>query len=1070
MNSMKNFGVTIWTLLFCLAGAFHLSAQGPTATVLGTVTDASGAAIPEAALQVKNSETGTVTNATSDTEGRYRVPDLPIGNYSVSTTKQGFQTSVRTGITLSVGQTAVVDFLLPVGQAQQTVTVESQVSQVETTTAAVSSLVDQTQMRELPLNGRNVQQLVLLAPGVQQYNGFAFGAFRGGSAGGYSVSGSRPVGQVQLLDNQNIQNWWTTGSGAITLGTSLGVEAIAEFQMLTGVYSAQFGGNGAVMNAVTKSGTNAFHGSAFDFLRNSALDARNEFDKANVPAFRKNQFGGSIGGPIKKDKLFFYGDFEGIRQLLSETKVAILPDANAHKGLLPCSVATAFVCNAATGLANVGVNAAIAPALASLPIPTNSVGGGAGNITEVAPQIASENYFLGRVDYILSEKDAVYGRIISDKANLQEPFTIAPIPLWPEKDYSWNIFGTLEERHIFSPNLVNLLRASYSRPAQHGRSGAKVPGFNAYPGLTSLQDTDIVVTGLNTAQSNWGPLTQTPYDLIVNRFNESDDVTWIKGAHTLRFGASFTRRDNNTFNLFREGGVWTFGSLLNFLTNNPSTVAGLLPGEQYGNRDLREIQFEPYVQEDWKLRRNLTLNLGIRYVFISNPIDVHDNLNEIVNPQAGNAYTHVSNLFQNGNPSKDNWDPRFGLAWDPFKDHKTSFRAGFGMFHDPVVYNYFPAVWSQPPAASSQIVNPTTFPTPFVANVTPVLQTSPGYDFRINKSPYQIQWNFNIQRQIAANTTLSVSYQGSRGVHLFISPDQNPVIPKCCSSDGRLVFSSINAAGKLVPFARVDPAYSALLDGNTIGNSNYNGLQVGLNRRFTPNFTYQLSYTYSHSLDNGSSTTTGESSNNNAGQNPYNYRSDYSSSAFDLRHALRINGVYALPFKGNQLISGWQLAGITAWQTGVPITVTNGWDQMGDTTVTRPDYNPGCTNSVLGTIAHWYNPVCFSAPPAGTPGNSARTSIEGPHLVNTDLSLIKDTRIPKISDVFMVQFRAEVFNLFNHPNLGYPTAGLFTQGAVIKDGSGNPVGFQSNVAASAGQITSTLTPSRQIQFGLKILF
>jgi hypothetical protein len=315
-----------------------------------------------------------------------------------------------------------------------------------------------------------------------------------------------------------------------------------------------------------------------------------------------------------------------------------------------------------------------------------------------------------------------------------------------------------------------------------------------------------------------------------------------------------------------------------------------------------------------------------------------------------------------------------------------------------------------------------------------------------------------------------VSYQGSRGVHLFISPDQNPVIPKCCSADGRLVFSSINAAGKLVPFARVDPAYSALLDGDTIGNSNYNGLQVGLNRRFTPNFTYQVSYTYSHSLDNGSSTTTGESSNNNAGQNPYNYRSDYSSSAFDLRHALRINGVYALPFKGNQLVSGWQLAGITAWQTGVPITVTNGWDQMGDTTVTRPDYNPGCTNSVLGTIAHWYNPACFSAPPAGTPGNSARTSIEGPHLVNTDLSLIKDTRIPKISDVFMVQFRAEVFNLFNHPNLGYPTAGLFTQGAVIKDGSGNPVGFQSNVAASAGQITSTLTPSRQIQFGLKILF
>jgi hypothetical protein len=333
-----------------------------------------------------------------------------------------------------------------------------------------------------------------------------------------------------------------------------------------------------------------------------------------------------------------------------------------------------------------------------------------------------------------------------------------------------------------------------------------------------------------------------------------------------------------------------------------------------------------------------------------------------------------------------------------------------------------------------------------------------------------IQWNFNVQRQLMANTTLSVAYQGSRGVHLFISPDQNPIIPQCCSSDGRLVFSSISTAGKLVPFPRIDPAYAALIDGNTIGTSNYNGLQVGLNRRFTPNFTYQLSYTYSHSMDIGSSTTTGEGGNNGAGQNPYSYRSDRSSSAFDMRQALRINGVYSLPFKGNKLVSGWQLSGITAWQTGVPITVTNGWDQMGDTTVTRPDYNPSCTNMVLGTIAHWYNPACFSAPPAGTPGNLARTTIPGPRLVNTDLSLVKDTRIPKISEQFNVQFRAEVFNIFNHANLGYPTAGLFTQGAVIKDGSGNNVGFQSNVAATAGQITNTLTPSRQIQFGLKILF
>jgi outer membrane receptor protein involved in Fe transport len=1064
MISTKNHWIRFGAVLFCAVG-LNMQAQAPTATVLGTITDTSGAAIAGAALQVKNSEIGAIQNIVSDSQGRYRVPDLAIGTYEVTATKEGFQTAVRSGIILSVGQTGLIDFSLPVGQARQIVTVSGEVSQVETSTSSVSSLVDQTQMRELPLNGRNFQQLVLLAPGVQQYNGFASGAFRGGNAGGYSVSGSRPVGQVQILDNQNIQNFWTTGSGAISLGTSLGVEAIAEFQVLTGTYGAQFGGNGAVMNAVTKSGTNAFHGSGFEFLRNSAMDARSFFDKAAVPAFRRNQYGGSIGGPIKKDKAFFYANYEGLRWLLSKTQVANVPDANAHNGLLPCTVATAFVCNPATGLAFVGVNPNVAKTLAALPISTTSVGGGIGSIVENANQIASENYFLGRFDYTLSEKDSVYARYILDKANLQEPFTVSPLPFWPEADESFNHFALIEERHIFSPNLINLARFSYSRPVQQGASQASVPGFDFYPG-TGRQDGTVNITGVSTT----GPLTQTPYKMVVNRFSEGDDLAWTHGPHSLRFGITVTRRDNNTLNLFRQGGVWTFTSLLNFLTDNPSTLAGLLPGTQYGNRDLREIQFEPYIQEDWKVLPTLTVNLGVRYMFITNPVDVHNQLYEIVDPQSGNAYTHVNNLFANGNPSKGNWDPRMGVAWDPFKDHKTSFRAGFGIFHDAVVYNYFPAIWSNPPAGSGQQTNPTAFPTPF-SSVTPTpLQTSPGYDFRLNKSPYMVQWNFNIQRQIMSNTTLTVAYQGSRGVHLFTSPDQNPVIPKCCSSDGRLIFSSVSAAGKLVPFSRVDTAYSSLIDGNTIGLSRYNGLQVGLNRRFTPNLTYQVSYTYSHSLDIGSSTTTGEGSNNAAGQNPYDYRSDYSSSAFDLRHTLRINGVYKLPFKGNKLVDGWQLSGITAWQTGVPISVTNGWDQMGDGTTTRPDYNPSCTNLVLGTAAHWYNPDCFSAPPAGTPGNLSRTVVPGPHLANTDFSLIKDTRVPKISETFNVQFRAEIFNIFNHTNFGYPTAGLFTQGAVVKNGAGVPIGFQSNVSPTAGQITTILGTARQIQLGLKILF
>jgi hypothetical protein len=302
-------------------------------TILGTVTDASGAAIAGAAVEVKNIETGVVRGVVTNTQGRYNVPELIVGEYEVQASMTGFQTTVRKDITLSVGSQSVVDFSLEVGQQQQTVTVEGQVSQVETTSAALSALIDQRQMRELPLNGRNFEQLIFLAPGVQQYNTSSHTSFFGRAAS-YSAGGSRPNGQELLLDSQNIQNYFGHGSGASNLGTSLGVEAIAEFQTLTNTYSAQFGGAGVVLNSVSKAGTNTLHGSAYEFLRNSALDARNFFDRflspgetvSQIPPFRKNQFGGSLGGPIKKDKAFFFVNYEGLRQLLGESKVANVPD------------------------------------------------------------------------------------------------------------------------------------------------------------------------------------------------------------------------------------------------------------------------------------------------------------------------------------------------------------------------------------------------------------------------------------------------------------------------------------------------------------------------------------------------------------------------------------------------------------------------------------------------------------------------------------------------------------------------------------------------------------------------
>ncbi len=1046
-------------VLFTLLGTPSANAQatGAAATISGTVTDASGAAVANAKVDVKNVDTGTTNTVVTNAQGRYSTPSLAIGNYQIQVTQSGFQTSVRTGIVLSVGNEAIVDFALAVGQSQQTVTVSGEVSQVETTSSTVSSLVDQVQMRELPLNGRNVEQLILLAPGVQSYNGFTSGSFFGAKANGYSISGSRPEGQALLLDDQSVQNFWGHGMGSPTLGTSLGIESVAEFQTLTGVYSAQYGGNAAAVNQVSKSGTNSFHGSAYEFLRNSDLDARNFFDKAAVPPFRRNQFGGSIGGPVKKDKAFFFANYEGLRQLLSETKVANVPDANAHAGYLPCSAAAGFVCNSATNLAYVGVAPGVLPTLNAFPLPTTQLAGGTGSIVENANQIGNENYLLARFDYSISPKDSIFVRYVLDFVNLHEPFPTSPLPIWQEQDTTRNQFVTVEERRIISATLVNTAHVAYSRPVATGTTVTGNPGFDFFPG-SGRQNGSVSIPGVSAT----GPTSQAPYNLSVNRFIEGDDIIWTHGSHNIKAGITVTRKDTNTLNFYREGGAWTFTSLAGFLEGAPSQLNGILPGAAYGNRDIRETAFEPYIHDEWKISPTLTLNIGVRYEFDTNPTDAHNQLYEIVNPQAGSAFTHVSNLFQNGNPTKWNFDPRAGLAWDPFKDHKTSIRVGGGLYHDLIDHTYFPSIWSSPPEVSAVQINPTTFPIPYTSTTPSPLQDSPGFDYRVNTTPYMIQWNVNVQREVAANTTLTVGYQGSRGIHLLSPIDQNPVI---ITSDG--LFAHVTGPKTLTPNPRIDPAYSNLNDDNTIGLSTYHGMQVGLVRRFTSAATMQLSYTWSHCTDTGSSWTGAEGSNNAYNQNPYSMnQADKGNCSFDIREALRVNGLYNLPFHANKLVSGWQVSGIVTASDGVYISPTNGFDQLGDATTTRPNYVSTCTNVVTGNPNQWFNPACFSEPGAGLPGNLGRTVVPGPGLVNLDFSVLKDTRIPKISEAFDVQFRAEFFNIFNHSNFALPSATLYSLSSY--NASGQPANV--NVASTAGQITATATTSRQIQFGLKILF
>ena len=397
------------TLGFVLSIRLH--AQGVTsASVLGTVTDAAGALVPSATIQVKNVATGQVQQTPTSAQGRYTITDLPIGEYELQASAQGFQTTIHRGVTLTVGAQIVVDFSLAVGQSQQTITVEGQVSQVDTVSATVASYVEQKQITDLPLNGRNFTDLVALVPGVSAGSQVGNGGSNllYGVQNNFSVSGARSEGQAYLLDNTDIQGFWNHGSGSGVMGTTLGIEAIAEFAVLTNTYNAQFGGNGAVVNTASKSGTNSFHGSAYEFFRNSALDARNFFDGSSVPPFRQNQFGASLGGPIKKDKLFFFVNDEELKRSLGQTVVALVPDANAHNGIV-------------NGV-NVGVNPKTAPILALYPLPTAPAGPGVGTIREVDSQTGNENYLLGRVDYTISAKDSLFVRYVRDFGDTILPF------------------------------------------------------------------------------------------------------------------------------------------------------------------------------------------------------------------------------------------------------------------------------------------------------------------------------------------------------------------------------------------------------------------------------------------------------------------------------------------------------------------------------------------------------------------------------------------------------------------------------------------------------------------------
>jgi len=1124
-----------FTLIVIQAGISRLSAQA-TAVIAGTVTDTSGAAIGETSLQVRNTGTDVTRTIQTNAQGHYIAPDLVIGTYEIQASKPGFATEVRRGITLTVGAEPVVDFQLQVGQQTQTVTVEGEVSAVETQSTEVGSLVESKQVRDLPLNGRNFTQLLTLAPNVTQITQGAPGA--GGTFSGngqkYSIAGSRVAGEAFLLDDQDMVNFWNDGPGAGGIGTALGVEAIAEFQTLLNTYTAQFGGNGAVINASSRAGTNAFHGSLYEFLRNNKMEDRNEFDsivqpgatKAVTPTFRQNQFGASAGGPIKKDKIFFFANYEGLRKTHITNNIVTVPDACVHNAVASGAGTTAGCLISATTNPNPAINQEIQNLMALYPLPNfvSSLGNGTGRAVVANPEIGNENYLLGRMDYTLSDKSSIFLRYVLDHAD--RTFYESGIPLWPEQDLTRDHFVSLEQRYIFSPRLVNAVHLGYSRTfetaydvgsptvangvASQGTGPTPTNGALS-PGVHPLQFWSNNPSAINyvaanrpdgavTAGSNVslvGPGGTLPFYMVPNKYQFGDDVIWTTGAHSFTAGVTGTRLDDNTSGPYQLGPQWVFSSLPNFVAGNPATVTGGLSDSQNpfadATRDYRYWVFGLYAQDQWKATRKLTVNAGLRY----SPTSIismvtHQNYNLVDAPYG--VWVPLKNSTAD-NLSLHNWDPRVGLAYDPFSDHKTAIRASFGMFHN-VVYSRDTDNWLSPPwlsavQSSSSTLNgapaPISFPVPYTnvprssGTLNVPLDGSISCNncdyYGLHSTPYAMQWNFNIQREVMPNTLLTVGYIGSHNIHLFGQRDFNSPVPFIGPS-GRPTFGVYSAASNaIVANPRANPYFSVLNLMDAFSTSHYEALQASLNHRYSSNFQTLITYTYSKSIDNGSGNY-GAGLDGGGVYNPTNLHYDQGLSNFSRTQNFRVSGVYSIPFKAKgflgQAVNGWQVTGVFTALSGAPFsvgTIANRVDNSAGTSASRPDVVAGC-NLYAGfqTRVQWFNPACFTPAPVGTYGNAGRDTIIGPGLWALDDSLTKDWRVSKISEQFTVQFRAEFFNILNHPTFqNPPNANVFNSSlssAVLT----NPLaGTVSNGTTFAG-LTATNSQPRQIQLALKIIF
>jgi hypothetical protein len=1047
----------IFVLLLLTAG-LSAHAQVVGGTIDGLVHDANGAAVSGATVLVRQTETGASRTLTTDADGRFFAPSLPVGPYSVLVAHDAFETQQHTGISLTVGQSLEVNFVLGLATVQQQVTVVDSGNTVNTTTQQTAGLIDERQVKELPLNGRSYDELLTLNPATVNYTNERSGGIgtSNSSVGNmFAVSGRRPQDNLFLLNGIEY-----TGASLInvtpggTSGQLLGVDAVREFNVATDTYGATYGKrDGGQVSIVTSSGTNHLRGTAFEFIRNSALDARNFFDQATIPEFQRNQFGGSLGGPLRANKLFLFGNYEGFRQNWGLSEVTLVPDNEARQGYLP---------NAAGVEQYIGVNAAVAPLLALWPQQNGpELGSGIGEAFSHPPQHIREDFGTARFDDNLSGKDLLFAVYTVDDSAANTP---SQNPLSLVNETLREQVASVQEQHVFSPSLLNTARFGYSRASYFftGNTPVSIPGW-----VTGEPIGAIVISG-STASNGASQISQAGLNVGSNNtaarnlLTWDDHVYWSHGRNQIEAGVWLQRIESNDLLAQDQYGQASFSTLQTFLQGTVKTFTVVPSPTELGWRMLAGSAF---AEDTLKLTSRLELRAGFRS-------ESTNGWNE-AQGRASN-YAIVDDVLQTqpiigGSAlTKNNAvllpEPRVGFAWDVWGNGKTAVRGGFGLYHgllDTLDYRLDQTAPFNTAESISNIavaklsITPGT-PPPAGTKVSPS-NVQPDID-----TPAVLTWSLRLEQQIAQRTSLTVGYVGSHSYHQILSEDMNEPVPTV-EADGTVFYpaGAVNA----------NPALANSTSWVSQGDGSYNSLVVDVRRSFGSGFQFRGNYTYSKNLDDGSAWNTSVSGNTPAFvEFPLDPKLDWGPAATDVRHAGSFNASYELPLGAKQrflnhtpapvifAVSGWTASAIVTVQSGFPFTPQLGYNPTGNGDTrnpVRPNWNPTFSGTLYpGTPTQYFNPAAFLPPATGTYGNVSRDALTGPGLSELDFSASRNAHL---TERLGLQFRAEFFNILNHANFLTPNEVVY--------GSAT-----SGISPTAGVITSTSTTSRQIQFGAKLQF